>query len=517
MNKTRATILGRAVSILFVLLVAALLSFQAYAEPAEPVTDIVLNVNAVPSEGELLSPTTEARVRTLPDPQTPMETVQMMGIEYSAGSFANKTSIYDDSEVTYDVADYNSVQMVFGHMDDHDRTGFTAEIYLDDQLYGLIDLNGTMLSHLVTIDVSGVKNLRVFWEGYYGLGNVYGFTETVDTLQTGVNAPSPTDSMRQRTVSIEDFVQENVITEAEQWPCYENSCAMVYPIADKPMERFYMMGTEYGSGVSAYKNSIYDVTDASWNIGGRYQTMQFEAGHLDGADENAFGLEIYLDEAYYGTVDLTGTMMNQLVTIDVSDITKVRLSWQGRYGAGNVVFAGGTAAGEAAAEESPAAEEDMAAQAEADMQPSVPVDGNAEQSAMAEDTGIEAEGVRITPYASSCVLTYPVENKPVLRFYMMGEEFAQGLTAEKTSIYDDSEASYNIGKNYTTMEFTVGHLDDRDGNEFVMQVYLDEELKQEIPLSGNMMNESLTLDVSGITKVRFWWEGYYGIGNIVFR
>ncbi len=532
-KKTTVSCIRETVSLVFVLFAVCLLSFHAFAEPAAPVTDVVLNVNAKQSEGVILTPSLASAVRTLPDSQAPTETARMMGTEYTAGSFADKYSTYDDSEVTYNVADFNTVQFILGHMDGFRRDDFTCEIYLDDQLYGMIALSGTMMSRLVTIDVSGKKNLRIFWEGFYGLGNVYGFTETVDTFQEGLglNLPSPTDSTRQRFLNIENYEEENIITEAEEWPCYEYNAAMIYPVADKPMERFYMMGREYGRGVCAEKHSIYDLTDVSWNIGGRYQKMQFELGHLDGAREDAFGLEIYLDENYYGTVDLTGSMMNQLVTIDVSDITKIRLSWQGSYGLGNIIFTVKKADGENIAEGIPApyenaptadaytSEENPTAAEETGLQPSEGQgsDISAGNDIIGNDGAASEAGEYISPYVCSCALCYPVENKPVLRFYMMGEEFGQGLAAEKTSIYDDSEASFNIGKKYDSLEFTVGHMDGTRGDEFTMQVYLDEELSQEIPLSGNMMNESFELDVTGVTKVRFWWEGTYGIGNIICR
>ena len=146
-----------------------------------------------------------------------------------------------------------------------------------------------------------------------------------------------------------------------------------------------------------------------------------------------------------------------------------------------------------------------------------PEETPAEGAALPEAAEPEAQqpGTVVNPFVTTGVRTYPVQEEPLARFNMMGVEFAQGLCADKSYESDASEASYNIGGQYSKMTFTVGHVDGRENSGRTPEIYLDEKLYDEIPLDGNMMNLDVTMDVTGITKVRFWWKGHFGIGNIL--
>ncbi len=61
----------------------------------------------------------------------------------------------------------------------------------------------------------------------------------------------------------------------------------------------------------------------------------------------------------------------------------------------------------------------------------------------------------------------------------------------------------NFSSNYNTLEFTVCHVDGTDiGDPTSLQIFYDGILHKEIPLSPEMFQEKIELDVTGVKKLK---------------
>lgn len=118
------------------------------------------------------------------------------------------------------------------------------------------------------------------------------------------------------------------------------------------------------------------------------------------------------------------------------------------------------------------------------------------------------------------------DNSGTETFSMGGIKYTDGMTFNADiNIFDDvSWAVYNLGGNYNTLEFTVGHVDGTfNGDKNTLQVFFDGELREEIPLSPDMLPEPITLDVSGVgqMKMQVLASGndnpVYGVGNPIIK
>lgn len=111
-------------------------------------------------------------------------------------------------------------------------------------------------------------------------------------------------------------------------------------------------------------------------------------------------------------------------------------------------------------------------------------------------------------------------------FSMGGVKYTDGMTFNADiNIFDDvSWAVYNLDSKYNTLEFTVGHVDGTfNGDKNTLQIFFDGELREEIPLSPDMLPESVTLDVSGVEQMKMQVlasgndNPIYGVGNPIIK
>lgn len=107
-------------------------------------------------------------------------------------------------------------------------------------------------------------------------------------------------------------------------------------------------------------------------------------------------------------------------------------------------------------------------------------------------------------------------------FSMGGVKYLDGMTFNADiNIFDEvSWAVYNLGGEYRTLEFTACHVDGTDlGDDTVLQVFYDGELKEEIPLSPDMLPIDVSLDLTGVNQLKLQVPSsgvhgpLYGVGN----
>lgn len=107
-------------------------------------------------------------------------------------------------------------------------------------------------------------------------------------------------------------------------------------------------------------------------------------------------------------------------------------------------------------------------------------------------------------------------------FSMGGVKYTSGMTFNADiNIFDDvSWAIYNLGGNYSSLEFVACHVDGTDiGDDTVLQVFYDGKLREEIPLAPDMSPTVVTLDLTGVNQLKMQVPSsggdapLYGLGN----
>lgn len=111
-------------------------------------------------------------------------------------------------------------------------------------------------------------------------------------------------------------------------------------------------------------------------------------------------------------------------------------------------------------------------------------------------------------------------------FKMAGIKYSDGMTfdADKSFYEDITWAIYNLSGKYSSLSFTIGHVDDTDiGEKTVFQVLYDGKLEKEIPLAPDMIPQKVKLDVTGVKQLKLQVPSsesespLYGIGNPIIQ
>ena len=111
-------------------------------------------------------------------------------------------------------------------------------------------------------------------------------------------------------------------------------------------------------------------------------------------------------------------------------------------------------------------------------------------------------------------------------FSMGGIKYTNGMTFNADyNIFDDiSWAIYNLDGKYSSLEFTVCHVDGTfNGDDTYLQIFYDGNLKAEIPLSPDMSPKFVSIDITDVTQLKLQVPAsggdnpLYGIGNPVIK
>ncbi len=120
----------------------------------------------------------------------------------------------------------------------------------------------------------------------------------------------------------------------------------------------------------------------------------------------------------------------------------------------------------------------------------------------------------LTPYETSYD-SGVYSNDAAKHFTMMGKSYTQGFTVQ----YDSGYALFNLDGRYASIEFDVGHVDNKSSGESTLHILVDGKPVQDIELTGDMQTKHVSVPVNYGLQVKFVregrWDGAYGIANLV--
>ena len=206
------------------------------------------------------------------------------GTSYDEGYVFYLWNAARTSQVLYNLkGEYDNFSFDVGHVDN--TTMYTADlkIYLDGELTETVHLTPSDISKRVSIDVSGVKQLKIKMTSDEAL-NHYDITYGVYN-----------GSFTKNTYVAEEIPLSNIVGNKEPYQTDGDNTGVV---RSKDKESFFMAGDEYTDCLKMYLWNPARSSKLYFNFDGDYESMTFLFGHIDNTTRVPATLSIEL----YGNV-----------------------------------------------------------------------------------------------------------------------------------------------------------------------------------------------------------------------
>lgn len=427
------------------------------------------------------------------DGSDPLKHFAMMGIPYTQG-LVFEYGWGDETEASFNLyGQYEVMTFDVGHVDNGGRSTETLYFYFDGGSTPAftLELKGNMSTEHVVLNVKNHVNLRIVRKGAggykYGMGNMLLLTAD-EALGQDIITPAIADMKP---------VNQTNLASGRVMPYQNSSRTYLYDGSD-PLNNFRMMGIEYDQGVR-FEYGWGDETDVAFNLGGGFDMLTFKVGHVDNGGRAEENLYVWADDELVDTISLIGVMGTSTYSLNVHGVNKLQLIRQGSGGYHYAIA-------------------DITAYTAEDVQnngltvPALSAYDEVHQTNLAEGL--------VLPYQNSSRTYLYDGSDPINNFFLMnGEKFTQGVRFEY-GWGDDTNVNFNLGHGFTTMTFTVGHIDNGGKADETLYIYKDSTLSEAdtIHLTGSMVNTPITIDVTGVNNLRIDRKGSggyaYGIANI---
>lgn len=99
-------------------------------------------------------------------------------------------------------------------------------------------------------------------------------------------------------------------------------------------------------------------------------------------------------------------------------------------------------------------------------------------------------------------------------FYIAGQQYYNGLV---WSAWNTGYSLHSLDGKYVEITGLLGHIDQSDMGEGSLQIYFDGVLHKEIPLSGEMVAQPFSIDVTGVHQLKLMVShsrGSYGYADV---
>lgn len=431
------------------------------------------------------------------DGTNPLNNFKMMGLEYIQGLvFSYRWA--DDSDASFNLGgQYEVMTFYLGHIDNGGRSTETLYFYFDGGTTPALtlELTGHMSTEKVVLNVKNHTNLHIVRKGdgeyAYGMADIRLLTEAEAKSQE-ITTPAVSD--------MELLKQTNLVSgRVLPYQISSTSRVFLYDGVD-PLKNFTMMGLEYTQG-ARMEYRWADDSDMTFNLGAGFDMLSFKVGHVDNGGRSEENIYVWADDELIDTIKLTGTMSTTTYSLNVQGVNKLHLARQGDGG-----YSYGLA--------------DITAYTASDVQDQGIVVPSLSGYTEINQTNLAAGQVLPYQISSDSRITLYNGTDPVNKFFTMnGEKFIQGVRFAYRWA-DDADVNFNLGKGFTTMTFTLGHVDGTDVAEETLYFYRDNETAPfaTYSLTGSMPNAPVALDVAGINNLRIERKGdggyNYAMANI---
>ena len=267
-----------------------------------------------------------------------LQSFTMMGQSYVQGvAYSN----YGGTRFAYFNLDQkcNHVSFQAGHIDDSRNGSAILYIYTDGNLAQTMELSADMITQEIVLDTTGVTQLVFQIEGddtAYGFADICGYgyelhdykremTRLVSAVSDGVYTYTCLDC----GYTFEETIPSQSECEPYLLPYQSNE---LYDLAstEDTTDCVYVMGE------AVYKGLVFDnyteYRDALYNLGQSYKNIELTVGHIDNGRGGTVILRAFADGLQMKEVELTAGMSSQKVTLDVTGVTQLKLTFEGADG-----------------------------------------------------------------------------------------------------------------------------------------------------------------------------------------
>ena len=359
-------------------------------------------------------------------------------------SFYQGIIFTEDSEVSYNVENVDSLKFTIGHIDGSGEMNVNFKIYLDDEEYDNFTLYKTMSLKNYDIDTSEAKVLRIVTScNNYNNSNSYAFADfSVDSY----NPP--------KTCSVPEYNSEADFMNSG----FNISNMKVYDGSNKD-NAFNMNGRSFSQGLVFTGNS-----EINYNVE-NVDSLRFTIGHVDDNSNVDVDFNIYLDDKEYDSFTLYRTMSLKEYDIDTSKAKVLRIVTSCGYGLNNsYAFA------------------DFSVDSYTPSKTYTVPEYDNEVDFM--NSGFNISNMKV----------YDGSNKNV--FNMNGRSFYQGLV-----FTNSGEVNYNV-ENVDSLKFTIGHVDGSGKMNVIFKIYLDDKEYDNFELYRTMSLKEYEIDTSKAKVLR---------------
>lgn len=374
----------------------------------------------------------------------------------------------DNGIISFNVENINKLGFDFARVVDSGTGSATLHIYKDNVEYEKLPLKPYMSVDHYDLDVKDAKNVR-FWLESEGQSSYAMMNINIDDLKQEIDYAYP---KYEKISNLTDKVFDNY------------SCSVYSGISKA--ESYNMMGRTYYEGVvlsgdySGYNSSIRmnveDIDSISWTV-----------GHLDNSGYGNATMNVYLDEVLIDKIDVKWSMLPTLKTYDVKDGTVLRVAVVDRdagskYGLGDIK-----------------------------------ADTRKTATDHAVPTFDSAKAFLDSAYDSGAVTIYNGDSPKINKYSMSGKEYTQGIIVKANYSGNTAYASFNT-ENVSSLKFTLGHVDETKEGGGTLTIYKDGAKAEEFTLKANAEVEDYTIDTSGASYVRVYFEANggcsYALANV---
>ena len=247
-----------------------------------------------------------------------------------------------------------------------------------------------------------------------------------------------------------------------------------------------MAGEEYTNGFELH--SVSSSTYALFNLGGKYEQMEFDIGHIDGTSMSNATFVFYLDGEKSESITVKAESLPSHRKIKLKKAKQMKIvcedaSSYPSYGFANAVL--------------------IKAKGVVDTESSKKVEIPSEYLLTRQ----------CEPYES-------YDYREAESFMMAGEEYSNGF--ELHSVSSSTYALFNLGGKYEYMEFDIGHIDGTSMSGATFVFYLDGEKSESITVKAWSLPSHYKVELKKAKQMKIVCEDAssypsYGFANAVIR
>jgi len=120
-------------------------------------------------------------------------------------------------------------------------------------------------------------------------------------------------------------------------------------------------------------------------------------------------------------------------------------------------------------------------------------------------------------YESYHYKEYSQRSSKAEAFYIAGKQYYNGMV---WSAWNTGYSLYSLDGKYTEITGVLGHIDGKEMDESTLQIYFDGVLQKEVALSGEMIAQAFSIDVTGANQLKLMvshGRGSYGYADVTIH